>query len=136
MELTKRSMIRRKKLLNTRVGDLIVKRDMGNGTYFCVCEPLDRECGRSRTVLRVRLVSNDIDRCLFCANAGRRGKLRAPVAEPEPVKAEPKPQCTEFCIGRLIDGRWLIAHDSTCPKMMPSISWPRGSDVHINGARI
>lgn len=105
-------MSKPRQLINERVGSLTVIRDLGNDLFHCECD-----CGRYRTVSRTRLTSKDIESCRKCAIKNRKTaylKRPADPPEPEPPKLAEVRTCTAFCIGRLIDGRWMIAHDPDC----------------------
>ena len=94
-------MPRPRSLLNERFGDLVAKRALPGDLFHCVCEPLDRECGRYRVVSRRALTSRIIYQCAICAHEAKQLKRATrktypntePPLPPEPPVARPELPC-------------------------------------------
>ena len=102
--------------VDRRFGSLTVKRIMDDGLIFTTCT-----CGGSRMLTRRQLTGGAVTTCVRCANANRR-KARPRVEPPVPpapivTQEKKRPVCTAFCVGRLIDGRWMVAHNPDCPRL-------------------
>jgi hypothetical protein len=100
-------------LINKRVGDLVVKRDLGNDLFHCECLPLDRECGRYRTVSRARLTSKDIESCAQCATKNRKTAYLKRPPDPPLVIVEP---ARIPCRGCRVDSAGWLRISFDCPR--------------------
>ena len=97
--------------------DLTVIEINDDGTVLCFCRGKHCKGMGTRIIKRGQLTSRSIKGCRKCASQNRITPTQSqPMPKPEPRKPEAR-TCTRFCIGRLIDGRWMIAHDPDCKKL-------------------
>lgn len=114
----------KRSMLNSRVGDLVVKREIEPDVFFCACEPEKGKCviegGGSRELTRKQLHSGQILSCSACAKrnrslAGGRPRVEPPLP-PEPIAKHAPTVCNGLCKWHNTELGPMLGADPDCDK--------------------